>query len=144
MQHAPQGPRIANPSPANDLLPVRSVNRKFTGPKCSARSKRTGNPCGQPAMMGCTVCKMHGGKAPQVMAKAKERLMALQPMAIQTLHNLMGREEFPTVQLGAAKDVLDRTEGRATETIDMNVSGDMQLITRLQSARKRIEAKDGE
>ncbi len=50
-------------------------------------------------------------------AKALERLMALQPQAIQTLANLLQRDEFPTVQLGAAKDVLDRTEGKAIDTV---------------------------
>ncbi len=63
------------------------------------------------------MCYRHGGSAPQVMASARERLMALQPLAIQTLHGLLNREEFPTVQLGAAKDVLDRTEGKAAETL---------------------------
>ena len=43
--------------------------------------------------------------------------MALQPLAIQTMHNLMNRDEYPTVQLGAARDVLDRTEGKPKESI---------------------------
>lgn len=32
-------------------------------PHCTARSKRTGQPCRQPAMRGKTVCRLHGGKS---------------------------------------------------------------------------------
>jgi hypothetical protein len=35
-------------------------------PKCSANSKRTGNPCGQYAMAGRTVCRSHGGLTPSL------------------------------------------------------------------------------
>jgi hypothetical protein len=42
--------------------------------RCTAKSKRTGKPCTRWAIKGGTVCIMHGGKAPQVLAKAQERL----------------------------------------------------------------------
>ena len=41
--------------------------------RCAAVAKRTGQPCQQPAMLGGTVCYRHGGNAPQVRAKAKQR-----------------------------------------------------------------------
>lgn len=88
-------------------------------------------------MLGGYVCRTHGGKAPQVMASAKERLMALQPKAIQTLDALLGRDEFPTVQLGAARDVLDRTEGKAGETVTINATVNV-ISERLLAARKRL------
>ena len=31
-------------------------------PRCTARSKRTGLPCGSPAVSGWTVCRMHGAR----------------------------------------------------------------------------------
>lgn len=38
----------------------------FAAPRCTARSKRTGEPCRAPAVSGWTVCRMHGagGGAP--------------------------------------------------------------------------------
>lgn len=41
--------------------------------RCWGR-KNTGDQCGQIAMRGQNVCKNHGGKAPQNLAKAEERL----------------------------------------------------------------------
>ncbi len=38
-----------------------------TAPRCTATSKRTGNPCQAPAVRGWTVCRFHGagGGAPK-------------------------------------------------------------------------------
>jgi hypothetical protein len=44
---------------------------------CSARSQRTGLPCRKSPILGGTVCTKHGGKAPQTIAKAQERLADL-------------------------------------------------------------------
>ena len=41
--------------------------------QCTAKSKRSGQQCGNHALKGATVCRMHGGKAPQVQAAAKVR-----------------------------------------------------------------------
>jgi hypothetical protein len=66
---------------------------------------------------------MHGGKTPQVQFKAMERLKALQPTAITVLETLLGRDEFPTVQMAAVRDVMDRTEGKAAESQTVKHSG---------------------
>lgn len=42
--------------------------------RCTARSKRTGERCQLPSMLGGNVCRSHGGAAPQTRAKAKRRL----------------------------------------------------------------------
>jgi hypothetical protein len=42
--------------------------------KCHARRK-DGEPCGNYAINGGRVCRKHGGAAPQVRAKADERLL---------------------------------------------------------------------
>jgi hypothetical protein len=53
--------------------------------KCTAHSKRTGNPCKLAAILGGTVCRMHGGSAPQVKSKAAERLALAQITPERTL-----------------------------------------------------------
>lgn len=42
--------------------------------QCSAKSKQSGQQCRRVATPGTTVCASHGSKAPQVRAKAAERL----------------------------------------------------------------------
>ena len=42
--------------------------------RCSATSKTTGQQCGQFARPGARVCFYHGGAAPQVRAKAEQRV----------------------------------------------------------------------
>jgi hypothetical protein len=45
--------------------------------KCKAQSKRTGMRCRAWSIHGGEVCKNHGGQAPQVKAKAAQRLVVL-------------------------------------------------------------------
>jgi len=74
-----------------------------------------------------------------VQLAARARLLALQPKAIQRLDWLLDREEFPSTMYQAIKDVMDRTEGRAPDTVDMNVSVDWEKrIARIKAARKRV------
>ena len=42
-------------------------------PQCTAHARTTGEQCRNPAMNGATVCRMHGGAAPQVRARAQRR-----------------------------------------------------------------------
>lgn len=44
--------------------------------RCTAKSKSTGDRCKRQAIAGGTVCRTHGGKAPQVAEAARRRLMA--------------------------------------------------------------------
>lgn len=40
-----------------DIDPMHRAN---LAPRCTAKSKRTGLPCGNPAVRGWNVCRMHG------------------------------------------------------------------------------------
>lgn len=53
---------------------------------CKAKAKRTGKPCKRIPPEGSLVCNIHGGKAPQVAAKANAR--AQQRAVIDLLQNL--------------------------------------------------------
>jgi len=43
------------------------MHKAHAAPQCTARSKRTGQPCRSPAVRGWKVCRMHGarGGAPE-------------------------------------------------------------------------------
>lgn len=76
---------------------------------CTAKSKQGNRLCKQHAIPGGTVCHYHGGGAPQVKAKARERLAALVDPAITTLGRLVSQSDNDHIALAASKDVLDRT-----------------------------------
>ena len=46
--------------------------------RCTAVSSRTGEPCRRWAIVGGSVCAVHGGTAPTVRAKAQERALEVQ------------------------------------------------------------------
>jgi hypothetical protein len=73
----------ADPTPALPLptdKPPKVISPPATSPraKCTAHSSRTGEPCKQWPVKGATVCKWHGGGAPQVRAAAERRLQEQQ------------------------------------------------------------------
>lgn len=87
--------------------------------KCGAR-RSDGRECQAPAIRGGSVCRTHGGSAPQVRAAADARLRALVDPAIGVLEASMKRHaKQPQVALAAAKDVLDRTGFKTAEKVEM-------------------------
>jgi len=82
--------------------------------KCTA-TNRQGNRCGKYPIPGGTVCRMHGGAAPQVKLKAQQRLEAYQDRAIDRLFQLVEQQAFPSTAFAAVRDVLDRTLGKPIE-----------------------------
>lgn len=112
-QYSPRGPvkaRDTDPLEAGD--PLHGI--------CTASSKRSGQRCKKPAIAGGTVCRMHGGAAPQVKAKALERLQAYQDRAIDRLFQLVEQTTYPSTAFAAVRDVLDRTMGKPTESVEVS------------------------
>lgn len=91
-------------------------------------------------MRGGYVCDTHGGTAPQTRAKAALRLEDLRPRAIQVASELLEAVEYPTVRLGAYRDVLDRCDGRATERVEL--SGSVVIGEALEAARQRARERN--
>lgn len=118
-RHAPKGPLKAKD-------PTAPTDHK--APRCKARSKTTQSPCKQPAIPGGTVCRYHGGAAPQVKAKAQERLLAIQFPAIARLAQLVEQVEYPSTAMAAVKDVLDRTMGKPVESLELSGNQDKPLV----------------
>ena len=70
-------------------------------PRCTAHSSRTGQPCKRNAIKGGTVCPSHGGGAPQVKAKAAERIEQLLDRFFDRLSESLGG--MTTEQIEALK-----------------------------------------
>jgi hypothetical protein len=68
--------------------------------RCTARSKQSGERCKRARAKGALVCAMHGGKAPQVKRKAKERVVKQQALATaQRMVQLAGVDMDPIQHL---------------------------------------------
>jgi len=72
-------------------------------------------------MLGQRVCHMHGGKSPQALAKAEDRMRALIDPAISSLSRQIENDEFPAVKL-----VLEWAGFKATEKIQQE--GTLEIV----------------
>lgn len=86
--------------------------------RCTATAKHSGERCERWAMQGASVCPMHGGRAPQVQAAARRRLVEQQ--AAKSLADLEYEPvEDPVAELGditaRAKALMHWFESRAAE-----------------------------
>lgn len=75
--------------------------------RCTATA-RTGRRCRNRAILGATVCRMHGGSAPQVRRAAEERLRELVHPALDRITELLDTED-EALRLRVATTILDRT-----------------------------------
>lgn len=75
--------------------------------QCSAH-KKTGERCQKPPINGTTVCRFHGGAAPQVKAKAKRRLEEAADRMAKELLRIASYGDDERTKLAAIKDALDR------------------------------------
>lgn len=88
--------------------------------QCTAHRKN-GDRCKAPAIKGGTVCRVHGGAAPQVRDAARLRLLALVDPALATLgRSLDLKGNQAQVALAAARDVLDRAGFKSTEKLEIS------------------------
>ena len=77
--------------------------------QCTA-IKTTGNRCTRPAIPGGSVCRYHGGAAPQVKAAAAPRLRAMVDPAWGALEYDEGQAQGPQGRSNGGKEVLDRAK----------------------------------
>lgn len=117
--------------------------------RCTAKSKSTGNRCGNYAIVGGNVCRMHGGSAPQVRIAARARLAALVDPAIDALtrtlaeENVIRTDDFgkPHVlgpsfaeRIRAAEAILDRAGYPKRTEVDLTDSHE-RILERLRALR---------
>lgn len=127
----PEHPSAPDDAPAEDLLPTGAR-------RCTAHS-RNGKRCGNPAIKGASVCRSHGGSAPQVKRKAALRLLELIDPAITVLAREMIQADRSADRQRAANSVLDRAGvPRATTSPDGEAARDL-LVERLRQIREEQE-----
>jgi len=85
--------------------------------RCHAHTKSTGALCKYPAVPGATVCRHHGGGAPQVREKASAYLMGLAYPAAVKMGELINHRNG-MIALAASKDVMDRVIGKAVQPVE--------------------------
>ena len=85
------------------------VRKDDQGRRLCTATTRQGNPCRSPARTGATVCRMHGGSAPQTEAKAaRVRLEELvDPVMVEWRELLKSSKTPPAVKVMLGKHILD-------------------------------------
>ena len=104
--------------------------------------KKNGNRCKHAALNGANVCAYHGGRAPQVLNRAKVRIQEATEMAAKGLLEMAQDTNIPeSVRLSAIKDVLDRGGLGAKQTVDIEVSAKPfeRVFTKVISGPRELE-----
>lgn len=96
-------------------------NRKHSGTVCTA-TRRDGSQCTNFAIKGATVCRMHGGSAPQVRRAAQVRLLMQADNLMAALLKIALNEKLPVQhRLVAIRDGLDRANLAGTQNVEVTV-----------------------
>jgi hypothetical protein len=102
------------------------MNRGNLNSLCGRKSKHSGQPCKNRAMDGQSVCYIHGGKSPQALRKAEERMRDLVHPAISSLARQIAKDEFaPTKYVldWAGFRVIDQ-QPSADNTVNVTIAFD--------------------
>jgi hypothetical protein len=109
--------------------------------RCSATVLRTGHQCKKGAITGATVCRSHGGAAPQVALAAKRRTVLAEANAIVAQYD----GDFPELtdpagallsvvsEYIALKDVLRERANDLTDVAHTTKQGEQQVAAVLQA-----------
>lgn len=115
--------------------------------QCTATSRHSGSRCKKAAIKGGTVCRLHGGAAPQVQRSARERFNdAIDPMINLLFRQLKAAEEgrlSHTEELSLMKFIADRTGFVPGKTVNVDGpakwEGVMEHIIRLAPEEELLE-----
>lgn len=128
------------PAPPSDKRTIHLA--KNPDRRCTAHRKN-GEQCRKWAIYGTTVCRSHGGAAPQVREKAKQRLLEASPRLAERLIGLAendladGTKVGAYVQVQAINSVLDRAGVVEQKQVDVTVSTPFdQMLTELVSGSR--------
>ena len=107
---------------------------------CTAH-RTNGQPCKSHAIQGATVCRKHGGGAPQVREAARLRLAAMVDPALGVLLHAMKQKtkQLPSA-ITAAKDVFDRAGLKETDKLE--ITGTLRISDVLRARRQKREVTE--
>jgi hypothetical protein len=88
--------------------------------RCVAH-KKDGEQCLKAAIRGANVCRFHGGAAPQVVNKARERLALAADRMARELLGIAEGAASEAVKLNAIRDALDRAGVPARAEVSLDV-----------------------
>lgn len=107
----PDHDALTTPAPLDPMQTPTPRKRPTSGStprrQCKATT-RGGKRCGNAPIEGGTVCRMHGGAAPQVKRRAALRLLELVDPAVATLAREMTTADKSADRQRAANSILDR------------------------------------
>jgi hypothetical protein len=117
---------------------------------CSAQKTHGRGPCQAYAIKGGTVCGAHGARAPQVRAKAQQRLAEMVMPALAELNKIIhDKRTSPETKVRAIEAVMDRVPGlskRSATEAEVKVSGQVEhmhgspeFLAMVAAAKKRLE-----
>ena len=109
-----------------------------TSAKCVATSKTSGERCNQVPELGANVCRFHGGKAPQTLAKAEQRVITtLEKMGY--LRDLAMDRLIEDLQPGTG----NMMDPKIRAGLISSLTKDMQLLQGLATSRnENVETKE--
>ncbi len=111
--------------------------------QCKATNRR-GERCKSFSIEGGTVCRMHGGGAPQVRARAQARLLELVDPALAALARNIRKTAPEAVQIRAAAEVLNRADlALGVEDKSLTALGNT-IAAQIVAARKKRLGEDGD
>ena len=94
--------------------------------RCKAR-KRDGTPCMRYPLRGTTVCRLHGGSAPQVQRSARLRLLELVDPALSNLADILSRKNvLDADKIRACTAILDRAGYGPNSKLTVEQKGDLR------------------
>lgn len=102
--------------------------------QCTAKSKQSGLRCKRAPIIGGTVCKMHGGGAPQVQKSARAFLAEQIMPSITRLATERDKAPKASDRIRAATNLLDRGGFGPRVTVELDDARSM-LIERLREMR---------
>lgn len=122
----------------------KGLDRMESKTLCTA-NRRNGEKCLNYAIKGATVCRMHGGSAPQVRAAAQVRLLMSADKLMAALLKIALNEKVPLQhRLVAIRDGLDRADLGGKTSVEVTVEKGKTFEDFVGEAIIDVEAEDDE